>query len=63
MTRPALRIRFHQVPIKRQIWITDLDDLNNIVDICKKLIVQPDKFHLEMLAQAIRETEGDYEKT
>lgn len=63
MTRPALRIRFHQVPIKRKVWITDLDALNYIVDVGNAACTTPDKFHIEMLAQAIRDAEGDYEKT
>ena len=60
-SRPSLKIRCLKAKSKRNTWITDLDDLNYLVDICKKVVAQPDKFNLQMLETAIRQAEGEDE--
>ena len=50
-----LRVRFKQqnTKPKRQVWIVDLTDLNDIVTVAKAVCLQPDKFNLKLLADTI----------
>ena len=52
-----LKIKFHEAPLQRPVWITDLDDLNYIVSIARMVCAQPDKFRIEQLRQAIADAE------
>ena len=52
-----LKIKFHEAPLKRPVWLTDLDDCNYIISIARMVCAQPDKYRIEQLRQAIADAE------
>jgi hypothetical protein len=57
MPAPALKVKFYPPKIKRPTWITDIDDLNYIVSVARMVCIQPEKYRIEQLRQAIKNAE------
>jgi len=58
MPAPGLKIRFHEKPIKRPVFITDIDSLNYLVTVAKAVVAQPTKSTWHGLSRRLGKPKG-----